>query len=288
MSIDSWVKKRFPESRKITDDTELKKTLLDILVAFDTFCRHHDIPYYLASGTCLGAVRHGGFIPWDDDIDVRIPRPHYRRFLDLSSSPIEGRYQVLSMETSRTHIYPFAKLVDTRTICIEQRIRKNYDYGLWVDIFPVDGCADPDGKEFRANRRRIKKLRGYLGWASTAVYASDSWIKTIPRLIGVLVCKLIGPSFFLRKIVSLAERYDYDSCDFVSLAVWGYGERECTRKEIVSDFIETSFEGHSFFIPKRSDEYLSRMYGDYMTPPPESDRVYRHSLSAYWKKGGES
>lgn len=283
MSIAAWVTKRFPGSREITSDAELKEILFSILVEFDSFCRKHSIPYYLASGTCLGAVRHGGFIPWDDDIDVRIPRPHYERFIALASGLLANRYKVLAMETGPNHIYPFAKLVDTHTICIEKRIRKNAEDGIWVDVFPVDGCADPESIEFKKNQKKIKRLRGLLALSSTAAFISDSWIKTLPRLVCVGICKILGPRFFLSRIVSLAKKYDYDASEYVTLAVWGYGSRECTPKSVVDELIEKQFEGHSFYIPKNYDAYLTRMYGDYMTPPSKEKQIYRHNLVAFWK-----
>lgn len=112
--------------KPINNIKEIQKLELDILKEFHEFCIKHDLVYSLMGGTMLGAVRHEGFIPWDDDIDVSMPRPDYDKFIDLTRNNLSNIYEVYSVETRKDYIHPFAKIVDNRTVLFEKNVRDKY------------------------------------------------------------------------------------------------------------------------------------------------------------------
>ena len=270
---------------EITDDAEIKTLLLGILLAVDDFCKKNGIFYHLASGTCLGAVRHGGFIPWDDDIDIRMPRPDYDKFITLTGGRVAPGYTVLCTEYNRAHMYPFAKVCDERTFCKETRSKTITENGLSIDVFPVDGTpADYD--EYEREHREIRFWRRWNMYAGTGIYFSDNPLFTLPRLCMVGLAKLTGCAFFIRKITRIATRHEYATSEYVGLTVWGYGSgRERIQKKYVDKTIPLRFEGYEFPVPAGYDEYLKTMYGDYRALPPADKQVARHDYRVYWRKG---
>ena len=146
----------------LTDD-ELKQLELDIMKQFDAYCEKHDLRYYLYAGTLIGAVRHKGFIPWDDDIDVVMPRPDYEKLqLLLEKEPISPNIKLVNAKNYDLYPFPFLKLTDTRTSGIAKYMPKNYRMGVWIDVFPLDGL--PENKEERDAhvahlQKKIRKLK---------------------------------------------------------------------------------------------------------------------------------
>lgn len=273
--------------REIRDDAELKGVLLDALSAFARFCDEQGLRYYLVGGTLLGAVRHHGFIPWDDDIDVGLPRSDYERFIKLAGNGIGDRYAVSSYVTDARHIYPFAKMYDTRTYLVEERHIPTKNSGVFIDVFPVDGIPE-DPAAYASHVNRIKRLRTLAGYAGTSKFAGKSYMRTIMRSVLVTVCKAFGSRFFLSRIDSLAKKFEFDACNHVAVVVWGYGTKERMDKASFVPRIEIPFEERLFSASAGYDAYLSGLYGDYMTPPPKEEQQGRHEFRAYWRDEGEN
>jgi lipopolysaccharide cholinephosphotransferase len=252
---------------------EIQQVMLEELTFIDKFCRDNGIKYMLSSGTCLGAVRHKGFIPWDDDADIYMDRENYNKLIDLMQKQ-NSKYRVIRYDLENTFVVPFAKVVDTTTICHENRARiKSDDLGVWVDIFPIDNVPDDE-------KTRIKFYRKIAKLQHALFIACNTSENSIKKIIKFIVRPFINIKKVCAKMDKLAQKFNNVECKYMSDWVWGdkFWEKSCWQ-----NLTEADFEGHKFFIPKDYDTYLTRMYGDYMTPPPENERP-THNMIAYKKE----
>lgn len=259
---------------------QLKKVELDILIEIDRFCREHGIKYSLGGGTLLGAVRHKGFIPWDDDIDLNMTRDNYDRFIALFSRE-KGRYRVITYQNNPQYKYLFAKVVDTNTILVEDHNFPVDDLGVFVDIFPIDSLDDTKDEAI-AKLKKIK-FRRFLcvaaSWKHFYINHNKNILRQIPRFAFFLLSRLVD----VRKINEWIESvFPFDE----TKAYWGcvcgsYEEREVMKREVFTQYIEMEFEGHAFMGIKEYDTYLSNLYHHYMEIPPKEKRVAHHTFKAY-------
>lgn len=254
---------------------EVKLVELGILDYIDAICKKHQIKYFLDYGTLLGAIRHKGFIPWDDDIDICMKRKDYERFISIFVNDNNPNYKFLSMETSSSYYYEFGKVVDTRTVLNETETIELPGMGVWVDVFPKD------------NLPRQHKL---LKWIVTVLVVCRvfSVYKKFPQKHSFLfypvwlVARLIGYKPFLKftkrlSIVYLKKGTPYIG-DLRDLTAKQYAwDRDMFDKSVL-----VPFEGKEYPAPQNWDEYLKGLYGHYMKLPPEDKRI-PHSFEAYWK-----
>jgi lipopolysaccharide cholinephosphotransferase len=257
--------------RKLTLD-EIKDVLLAALVFFDQFCRKNDLKYSITGGTLLGAVRHRGFIPWDDDIDVMMPRPDYDKFVSVFDDP-EGNYRLLCAEKDKNAWMPFAKMYDRRTVKKEYGLVTGY--GLDMDIFPVDGY------DTRADIRPLgKKIRFFRGLMTVKKYRRRPMgDHPIYRFIGLCLKPVSLP--FLNKLCGrLVKKYDYDSSSHICILSGYDPEKEIFGKELFEEYTEIEFEGRFFKSVKNFHLYLSK-YGDYMRLPPPEERRQKHGAEGW-------
>lgn len=253
------------------DLRELQLIELDILKKVASVCDAHAIRYYLAGGTLLGAVRHQGFIPWDDDIDLLMPRPDYERFIELLKSGVlkEG-YTYASLEMPH-HWYPFLKVYKYGTLAIENRYDKAHCQSMiWIDIFPMDGLPS-SVKSIKRMYRFTKQLRNFL-------YAGIVEASCFPKSMRVGIAlarpfsKLIGAHRIAKLIDWIARRYDFEKEKLVGGIVWGYGPQEAMVKADYVPYVDLPFEDSLFHCPACWDDYLHALYGQYWTLPPEEKR----------------
>lgn len=259
---------------------EMKKIELNILIYFTEVCEENNLRYYLGGGTLLGAVRHKGFIPWDDDIDVMMPRPDFQKLLSLSIN--NENYNIIKPGTAG-YYYNFAKLVDTRTILEEKGIKRIDGLGVYIDIFPLDGMPETHDdrkkrfKELNSIRKRINNtclLRpkfhrnpfAYLN--ACRIYNSN---------------KNIDLSSLQKKYLDSALKNSFDDSEFVFAAGGAYGARDIFPGKWFEKEIELQFENLSVKAFNGYDFYLTQLYGDYMTLPPEDKRVTPHHTIVYFK-----
>ena len=265
---------------------EIKKIELNILTEFADFCKKNDLKYYLGYGTLLGAVRHKGFIPWDDDIDVLMPRPDYNRFVELTGfNPIKENLETrLYKACLHPNIYPFAKLIDNSTIVFEKGKSKKNISGLWIDIFPLDGYPEDKSKAYALfdKYQRLRKLQDLA--TTNPFYINQSLIKKIIKtLILSPAAKLYGIKKLCAKINLLAQTFSYEDSKALADFTWG-DSRDCyLLKEELEPAVELQFENRTFKAPASYDLYLKRLYGDYMQLPPENERV-SHGMKAFISK----
>jgi lipopolysaccharide cholinephosphotransferase len=260
----------------ITDVRAVQKRLLK---AFAAFCEDNSLTYMLAYGTLLGAIRHHGFIPWDDDVDVMMPRPDYERLMSLRDDLERCAGAGLRSSTGGSDLYPwsFAKLFDPATTQIDRRAGDG-PLGINIEIFPVDGW--PDG------RLRREMLRGYMRILAGYVVGFKTWTTSRPGRFpdsvyraGRRLFSVVPMGVLVRHITQVAQRGLISESMFAGVIV-GF-DREVVK---ISDLLPTSvgeFEGDEYRVPANPDAVLSALYGDYMTPPPVEQRVAPHAINAF-------
>lgn len=253
---------------------EIQKAELNILTEFARFCDSNALRYCLAGGTLLGAVRHSGFIPWDDDIDVMMPRPDFERFIELANGKIANKYNVLWKEKYEDSPLPFIKVVD-KNINVSYKLMKK-PQPLWIDIFPIDGLPIKE-KEFNQQIRKIKNLKYFLWQATSDEQDIENGIKKILKKILFFPFRLIGARYYADKITKAAKRYEFDTSDYVGCIVAKYGKKERIEKEHVEERVKLSFEEIEFYVPKGYHVYLTNLYGNYNQIPKERHTHLRQS-----------
>lgn len=270
------------DNKKYITPDELKSLLLDLLCEFDSFCKNNGIRYYLIGGTLLGAIRHKGFIPWDDDIDVCVFREDYEKLLSIykSSNP---NYSLISMKSDKKYYYPFAKLVNTSTVLVEEGQEKN-PLGVYLDIFPIDNCP---GKTLEEACRNVDKMDFYRWMRNFKIITFDKRRKWYKNLI-LAVGKIITFPFSRRTISELIERKAIENinldCQYVGeLVNTAYGYGEVYDKSHFAEGVEVYFEGKKFVAPKDYDYILTSMYKDYMKLPPIEKRISNHNSKCWYK-----
>lgn len=259
---------------------EVKKIQLDILVYVADVCHKNNIEYSLAYGTLIGAVRHGGFIPWDDDIDIVLMRKEYKKLLECLSKEKHERYQVLSIKDSG-YWYSYAKVTDTRTF-IEEKNWPNYEkLGVNIDLFPLDFFPEENPKAFFDESMEIN--RG-LQYCLTDIAYKDrnlfkSYIKRICRYRKVKKCREQDEWYWKHKYEKNVEKTKPSKYigEIVS------GPYNLWDRRVMEAFVQIDFEGEKFQMTKEYDEMLRTTYGNYMELPPEKDRVSNHDYVPYWR-----
>ena len=262
-------------------EKELKEIQLEILEFVDDFCKRHHIKYFLTGGTLIGAVRHKGYIPWDDDIDLCMLREDYDRFLQLFIDENDKTFKVYSYSIIKKCPFPFAKVANNKTI-LRENILTPYEIGVNIDIFPLDTIP----VEKRSQRILYKKFDLYFGMLQLKelLWSNKRKIsKNLIVLISRFLLKVVPHSYILKKICENAIIYKNIESPLCGDLVWGYGIREITKKENFIKSIEWEFEGRKYPIPIGYDSYLRGVYGDYMKLPPEDKRISHHEFEAYWK-----
>lgn len=251
---------------------QVKQIELDILKYVDAVCKEHNLRYFLSFGTLIGAIRHKGFIPWDDDIDISMPREDYERFVDITKNA-SGKYITLYPEKDG-YPYPFVKVVDATTELADENIMDIPDNGLWVDIFPVDGYTISKPTFVNKLATALEKAR------SLATYEKcPERFKNQKALWRVTRC--FGYKFFQKKVISLCKRHPYSSAKYVGYA---YGAAMSVYPgDFFEKLIRIPFEDGEFLVPARYNEYLTILYGDYMRIPPKEQQI-SHCVKAILKK----
>lgn len=254
---------------------------LQIMKEIHAICQENDLTYYLGYGSCLGAVRHSGFIPWDDDMDIIMPYPDYIKFIEITKNR-KNRYQLYSTESDPECIYPFAKFIDTNTE-LEEFQMDSKKIGIYIDIFPICGIPENEGRI----DRKLKKLK-YLDYLVSVARkrkpVGKNIITSFAQIIMWPVAKIIGTRRINRLMIEEARKEKYESSRFVAVLPPAYGKKEVMKKEVFAKKKLISFETEEFFIMESYDEYLRGIYNDYMKLPPEDKRSPKHPFTVKFIK----
>ncbi len=253
---------------------ELKKIQTEILDEVVAFCEAHGIRYYLAYGTLLGAVRHKGYIPWDDDIDIHMPRPDYERFIELYNKEQEREYAVVTHELDRRYHVPFAKIYRKGTV-VNEFFYKQSVFGVYVDIFPLDGIRHKWQAYICGQCIRFMYIK-------TMIFCDR---QTLARKARLALTKLILLPFschcILKTMKRIATRYRYAECEKVCSFGSRTAMREILPREVFDGQTTVTFEDKEYNAPEGYDRYLTQKYGNYMQLPPPEQRVSSHDSQAY-------
>lgn len=247
------------------DIDTLHKHILQIMLSVDRVCREHEIRYYCWAGTMLGAVRHHGFIPWDDDMDICMPRPDYDRFMERAHEWLPQPLEALSIETSATFPGSFGKIVDSSTTLIE-RGHSDYLAGIYIDVFPIDGVPASSLMR-RIAVTRYKLLDKLLYFLHRDPYKHGRGISSWPIL---LIQRLFTHEWARKKLRAANTAYDYNKSEYV--LDYDDGINGVIAKRILGTPTPVEFEGHELMGVEHADEYLRTKYGDYMVIPPHDNQ----------------
>lgn len=269
---------------KLLNNNTIKSIQINILKVLTDYCAKNNLICYLSGGTMLGAIRHKGFIPWDDDIDLNMPRPDYEKLISLQYSPdFPKNLKLLDCYNTNDYIYPFIKVIDNRTY-----VNEDVDYigrtsGIWVDIFPMDACPEDDIK-YKKLCDKMLFLKHCIYLSSIKYFKGVNWLKAILKLPMQFICKIIGGNRISNYINKIAKKYKYGNSKYIGCLIWGYGVKERYLADGYDKAIKAEFEGYQFDIPSNYDIYLKALFGDYMKLPPIEERV-GHNIVAYIKDG---
>lgn len=259
---------------------EIQKLEFNILREFKKYCKQNDLNFMLVGGTLLGAVRHKGFIPWDDDIDVGMLRKDYNKLIEIATKDPYldqlKRYKVL-LPLEKDYIYPYIKIIDTKTKAYEKFIDRKYATGLWVDVFPYDYAANTKDEISKIN----KKQKFYKIFFKIGVSGNLPYNKKLLKMIAYPAYKILtrgNYTYWSKKIMSLPTAYP---TKYVGDVVWLAGTKDMFPVDWVSSTTKLTFCKEKFDCPKEYDKWLTQFYGDYMKIPEEKDRV-KHDFECYY------
>lgn len=272
---------------------EGKKLALQGLVRFREICEEYGLRYYLGCGTLLGCIRHKGFIPWDDDIDVLMPREDYDKLILLSDKVENSDWKLMSHEIDKNYLRPWMKLTNKHTVLYPERFNSGLTYGVMIDIFPLDYIS--------ANNIDEAKEKAHA--------AQDEYFRAMKKLQPICVTRT-GPKMVFKRIIKKTyyQIYGKRKVNFTDelSKLKGCAQKERTdyitvlcglcyaaifpTESIINDVDKAvgMFENELFSIPFNSHDYLTACYGDYMILPPKEKQVSDHHGAAYWLKEKDS
>lgn len=263
----------------ILKSNEIKSIQLDILQSIHQFCETKNIRYSLAYGTLLGAIRHKGYIPWDDDIDVMMPRPDYERFI-REYPGYNDRYNVQTYNNDDSYYLWCAKVFDNRT----EQITFPTKSGVCVDVFPIDGLPNTldEVRKYIQTKRTLFFRRLVFTCKNNSYRPGNKLVNSIKYFIKRILVP--SRSSVIKKIEQLYKSYPYETSNYVGDIIDMFGERGWLKKEIFEHYTTATFENLQVRIIKDYDSFLKARYGDYMQLPPEEERVPGHAAPVYWKE----
>lgn len=255
---------------------KLKSIELDILREFIKICEENSLQYFMVGGSALGAVRHKGFIPWDDDIDVGMPREDYEKFLTVAQERLPSPLFLQSYRTDKNYPNIFAKIRNSDTTFVEKTVSHlDMNHGVYIDIFPLDGHPKDPKKEKRLRKKeRILKMPIYDMFLLEL--KQPKWKARLKKMLCLLLPKYQA---CVEKLDCLYQKVPY--CEAETMASFGgaWGMREVMPRRVFGKGSVGEFEGMRVMLPEYPEEYLTLLYGDFRKLPPEEERVAHHFCS---------
>ena len=267
---------------------ESQKIQLNMLDALAEYCDTHDLHYFLSGGTLLGAVRHKGFIPWDDDIDVNMPRPDCEKLFSASKGRI-GEYILTGPDMDgfapcceSYRLYNFKTVIESFA---GGAAKKNpIYYPIFIDIFPIEGLPDTD-KKTKRHYRKLVVLRKMQRASALKHMQAKTLAAHVFHLVSWVPAKLIGYKRWSKWVQQTVQKYSFEKSEYVGVMTAPvHTTEERVKKAPYMDAVEVSFEGKKYHAPGNYDTYLSQLYGNYMKMPPKEKQQSHHQFNMYWRK----
>lgn len=273
---------------QIVVEGELRKKwnecITDVLSFFINLCQQYNLRYFIAYGSAIGAIRHKGIIPWDDDIDVVMPRPDFERLKDICATINMGKYELLDPYNTPNYYLPFAKMCNRETTLLESE-EFHCVIGMFIDIFVYEGMSSDINvarqylKQYRKYMNRLTVVSSYYPWSKIKAKLKRGEIKDLIHYWLLGLNRGYFRKRFLSKLHSIIHAFDYDISETIIKYPAGYGEKEVIPKSMIEDSIEVPFENLKVSIQKEYDALLRRYFGDYMQFPPEEEQHSKHLIA---------
>lgn len=270
---------------------EVQALQLKIAKTYVDVCDKNNIPYFMTGGTMLGAIRHKGFVPWDDDMDFGMTRDNFERFLKIGQSELGEEFFVQTWETDPGYGLPFAKIRLNGTEYVEKSSEKaNMNKGIYIDVFPWDNM--PDDEQLRAKQWKKVHIFWHLlmNKCNYDYINKSNFIKKVAAIVLKILSKLIPLEIIHKNLYKNLTMYrNIDTKNAANFCEGNTMEKETWKHSWYTEFDEYEFEGYKFKGPKEYDDFLTHLFGDYMTPVPKSERHKGHgiikiNLGQYGKK----
>ncbi len=264
---------------------EMQKIELDLLIELDRVCSENGLRYYIDGGTLLGAMCYEGFIPWDDDIDIKMPRPDYDRLLNMGD--LFPSHVTLDAPSKNHCEYTMLKLVDNRTLLIEENKGIKKETGVYLDVLPMDAHPS-DPAECEEHIRKLQKYNSLFHHSLKHFKELKESKSFVGKIKGFMYDVVYSPWTIYQKLTRTAKRFDYDSAQEVGLLVEGNPIKERFKKSWLEPEIRMEFEGYMISAPNNYREHLAIFYGDHVLNPeyyhnlPRIDSNHNHQV--YWRE----
>jgi len=264
---------------------ETQAISLEILKQITDFIEALHLRYALIYGTLIGAVRHHDYIPWDDDVDIMMPRPDYDKLLVYLKQHISEYPHLRVFNRSECPDYPYmiTRISDNRYV-LDMANEKPFGMGIFIDIYPYDGLGTTkeEAVKYGLKGDRISSLCYQATREHFAIETTTSIVRKLFKYPVYLFSKLVGKDYFQNKLEKLARLKDYDTSNFIGCVIWlSWGEKDIFPREWFDETIMMPFGKYEFRVPKEYDKVLRHEYGDYMQLPPEKDRIGHHYFKVY-------
>lgn len=243
-------------------------------------CDNNGIKYFMIAGTLLGAVRHKGFIPWDDDMDFAIMRKDYGRFLEACKNELGDKFLLQEMFVDENYALPMAKLLLKDTKLVERTTAKNKAIkGIYIDVFPYDSIPDDENLRKKHSRNLYFLKRLFLAKQNYKISEKGQFVKSVVYTVLKFISLFVNKSFLRNRLEKELCLYANENTEKVAAIGGAYSyNKESVKRIWFSETVDLPYENTVFPAPKNYIEYLSYFYGDYMTPPPEDKRENRHNV----------
>ena len=264
---------------------EIQAISLEILHTVASICDEQQLRYALVYGTLIGAVRHHGFIPWDDDVDIMMPRPDYDKLLAYLKINIKKypHLRVFNREECSDYPYMITRISDDRYV-LDMANEKLFGMGVFIDIYPYDGLGKTkeEAVSYGMKGDRLSSLCYQATREHFAIENTTSTLRKIVKYPVYLVSKLVGKNYFQNKLDKLARVKDYETSEYIGCVIWlSGGEKDIFPRDWFDETELMDFDKYKFRVPKEYDKVLHHAYGDYMQLPPERDRIGHHYFKVY-------